>query len=701
MERVYQNNDLSYTQNRELSWLQFDLRVLEEAENEEVPLLERLRFASIFTTNLDEFLMVRVGTLIDLSIVEPDERDNKSGLTPAEQLARIYEAVPPMLRRREKAYAHIMKQLNKQGITEVDISELKGKEEAFVQEYFDKNIRPLLSPQIIDRSHPFPHLKNKALYAAALLRAGEKKILGIVGVPDALPALVYLPTEKGIRFLRTEKIVLENLNRIFKIYTAEEQAIICVTRNADISLEHDEMGEEAPDYREQMSKLLRARDRLAPVWLEVEGNTHKLGKLLAEKLGLKKYQVYYAKCPAVLSWAYQLAEDRKDLLYPAFHSQKPTYLTEDMPMKQQIRQRDILLFYPYHSMQPFLNLLKEAVWDKSVVSINITLYRLARNSQVVKYLVEAAENGKNVTVLVELRARFDEKNNIEWAKVLEEAGCRIVYGQEGFKCHSKICLITYQERNTISYITQIGTGNYNEKTAGLYTDFCLMSANEELGQNAATFFSNMLIGNLEESYSRLLIAPYDMKKGLLRLIDNEIAKGKNGRIIIKTNSITERDLIDKLSEASCAGVQIDLIVRGICCILPGIPEKTENIRVTSIVGRFLEHSRIYCFGKGEARQIYISSADIMTRNQQRRVEIAAPILSKEHKDWFSFYLDLILMDNVKARELTSLGTYVKKGKNGRDKIGVQYYIDHPIQFAKSEIQKNGFLWRLERLLARV
>ena len=644
MERVYQNNDLSYTQNRELSWLQFDLRVLEEAENEEVPLLERLRFASIFTTNLDEFLMVRVGTLIDLSIVEPDERDNKSGLTPAEQLARIYEAVPPMLRRREKAYAHIMKQLNKQGITEVDISELKGKEEAFVQEYFDKNIRPLLCPQIIDRSHPFPHLKNKALYAAALLRAGEKKILGIVGVPDALPALVYLPTEKGVRFLRTERIVLENLNRIFKIYTAEEQAIICVTRNADISLEHDEMGEEAPDYREQMSKLLRARDRLAPVWLEVEGNTHKLGKLLAEKLGLKKYQVYYAKCPAVLSWAYQLAEDRKDLLYPAFHSQKPTYLTEDMPMKQQIRQRDILLFYPYHSMQPFLNLLKEAVWDKSVVSINITLYRLARNSQVVKYLVEAAENGKNVTVLVELRARFDEKNNIEWAKVLEEAGCRIVYGQEGFKCHSKICLITYQERNTISYITQIGTGNYNEKTAGLYTDFCLMSANEELGQNAAAFFSNMLIGNLEESYSRLLIAPYDMKKGLLRLIDNEIAKGKNGRIIIKTNSITERDLIDKLSEASCAGVQIDLIVRGICCILPGIPEKTENIRVTSIVGRFLEHSRIYCFGKGEARQIYISSADIMTRNQQRRVEIAAPILSKEHKDWFSFYLDLILMD---------------------------------------------------------
>ena len=700
MEKIYQSNDLSYTQNRELSWLQFDLRVLEEAENEAVPLLERLRFASIFTTNLDEFLMVRVGSLIDRSIVEPKVRDNKSGLTAEEQLARIYEAVPPLLHRREKAYAHILKQLDKQGITEVAFSELKGKEETFVQEYFDKNIRPLLSPQIIDRSHPFPHLKNKALYAAALLRTGEKKLLGIVGVPETLPSLLYLPTEKGIRFLRTEKIVLENLNRIFKIYTTEEKAVICVTRNADISLEQDEMDEEAPDYREQMSKLLRARDRLAPVWLEVEGNAHKLGKLLAAKLGLKKYQVYYAKCPAVLSWAYQVGEGRKDLLYPAFAPQKPTYLTETVPMKTQIRQRDILLFYPYHSMQPFLNLLKEAAWDKSVISINITLYRLARNSQVAKYLVEAAENGKNVTVLVELRARFDEQNNIEWAKVLEEAGCRIVYGQEGFKCHSKICSITYQEKNGISYITQIGTGNYNEKTAGLYTDFCLMSADEELGQNAAAFFSNMLIGNLQESYSRLLIAPYDMKRGLLRLIDNEIAKGKDGRIIIKTNSITERDLIDKLSEASCAGVQIDLIVRGICCILPGIPGKTENIRVTSIVGRFLEHSRIYCFGKGDTRQIYISSADIMTRNQQRRVEIAAPILSKEHKDWFSFYLELILMDNVKARELTALGTYVKKGKNGREEIGVQqYYIDHPIQFMKSDTQKKGLRWKLARLFS--
>ena len=690
MEKSHKTHDLSYTQNRELSWLQFDLRVLEEAENESVPLLERLRFASIFTTNLDEFFMVRVGSLFDLSIMTPNERDNKSGMTPAEQLAKIYEAVPAMLHRREGAYERIMKQLDKHGITEVAFSKLKGKEEVFVQEYFDKNIRPLLSPQIIDRSHPFPHLKNKLLYAAALLRSGEKKLLGIVGVPETLPPLLYLPVEKGIRFLRMEEIILGNLHKIFKIYMPEEQAIISVTRNADISFDADEMDEDGPDYREHMSKLLRARDRLAPVWLEVEGDAPQLGKHLGRKLGLKKNQTYYSKCPAVLSWAYSIGADRKDLLYPSFIPARPSYLAESVSMKQQIRQRDVLLFYPYHSMQPFVDLLKEAAWDKSVVSISITLYRLARNSQVAKYLMEAAENGKNVTVLVELRARFDEKNNIEWAKMLEEAGCRIVYGQEGFKCHSKICLITYQGKNGISHITQIGTGNYNEKTAGIYTDFCLMTADAEIGRNAAAFFANMLIGNLHESYSRLLIAPYDMKRGLLRLIDNESAKGKNGRIIIKTNSVTERDIIDKLMEASCAGVQVDLIVRGICCILPGVPQKTENIRVTSIVGRFLEHSRIYCFGSGDLRQIYISSADIMTRNQQHRVEIACPILSQEHKNWFAFYLDLLLMDNMKARKLTAFGTYIKNDEQRKDALNAQqYFIEHPIVFEKTDIRKKN------------
>lgn len=701
MEKGDKFYDLSYTQNRELSWLQFNLRVLEEAENEEVPLLERLRFLSIFTTNLDEFFMVRVGSLFDLSIMMPDEKDNKSGMTPKEQLEKIYETIPYMLHRRESVYAQVMQQLKKRGITEVYFSDLKGTEVDYVQDYFEKNVRFLLCPQIIDRSHPFPHLKNKKLYVAAELRRGEKTVLGIVDVPETLPPLLYLPTEEGIRFIRLEEVIKGNLYKIFKIYTLREHAVICMTRSADISFDADEVEEDSVDYREHMSKLLRLRDRLAPVWLEVEGNCHELGKLLGKKAGLSKKQIYYSKCPAILTWAYHSGIEVKNLMYPAFQPRYPSYLFEKLSMKQQIRAKDVLLFYPYHSMQPFLNLLKEAAKDRTVRAISITLYRLANNSQVAKYLMEAAENGKNVTVLVELRARFDEKNNIEWAKLLEESGCRIIYGQDNFKCHSKICLITYQEKNRISYITQIGTGNYNEKTAAIYTDFCLMSANEEIGKNAADFFSNMMIGNIHESYSHLLIAPHDMKQRLIRLIDNEIAKGKNGRIIIKTNSITERELIDKLMQASCAGVQIDLIVRGICCILPNVPEKTENIRIISIVGRFLEHSRIYCFGTGDLQQIYISSADIMTRNQERRVEIACPILTDEHRRWLSFYLNLLLMDNVKARELTAQGNYVKKENHNQNPLDIQrYFIDHLIHFEWVESrEKNVVKTFLEKFLS--
>ena len=693
MEKDNARYDLSYTQNRELSWLQFDLRVLEEAETETVPLLERLRFASIFTTNLDEFFMVRVGSLFDMSIMTPDNIDNKSGMTPAEQLEAIYKAVPPMLHRRERVYKHIMKELEEKGITEVSFNKLKGREEEAAKSYFNNQVRPLLSPQIIDRSHPFPHLKNKCLYAAALLRSGDKRLIGITEVPDSLPQLLYLSNDgHNVRFIRMEELILGNLDHIFKIYLQEEKAVVCVTRNADISFNDDETDNDDPSsgdvYRDYMSKLLKSRDRLAPVWLEVEGNARELGKSLAKKLGLNGQQVYYSGSPAVITWAYSVGADRKDLLYPEFKPRWPEYLVKDIPMKDQIRQRDILLFYPYHSMQPFLDLLKEAANDKNVVSISITLYRLAKNSQVAKYLIEAAENGKTVTALVELRARFDEKNNIEWAKMMEEAGCRVIYGQEDYKCHSKICLITYKNKNEISYITQIGTGNYNEKTAALYTDFSLMSADKELGSNAADFFSNMLIGDINESYSKLLIAPHDMKRGLMRLIDSEITKGDKGRIIIKTNSITERDLIDKLAEASQAGVQIDLIVRGICCLIPGIPGKTENIHVTSIVGRFLEHSRIYCFGTGSIKQIYISSADIMTRNQQRRVEIACPVMTDEHKEWISFYLDMLLADNVNARSLNPNGLYSKKEQVGRPVVNVQqYFIDNDIKFAATK-EKN-------------
>ena len=699
MEKGNEKYDLSYTQNRELSWLQFNLRVLEEAENDELPLLERLRFVSIFTSNLDEFFMVRVGSLVDLAVMEPNGRDNKSGKTPSEQLTLIYKAIGPMLLRRDSAYEKIMKELDEQGVSEAVYSKLKGKEEKFAEKYFIDNIRPLLSPQIIDSSHPFPHLKNKALYIAILLKHGEKQLLGLVDVPENMPKIVYIPSEKGIRFIRIEEIILGNISKIFMIYQPLEKTVISVTRNADISLDDEKFDEDNPDYCARMTKLLKQRGKLAPVRLEVMGKAHELGRLLAKKLGLGKEQTYYFKCPPIVSWAYSLAADRKDLLNAPFEPKWPAYLSEVTPMKEQIKSRDILLFYPYHSMQPFLNMLKEASRDKDVISISITLYRLANSSQVAKYLSEAAENGKNVTVLVELRARFDEENNIGWAKFLEEAGCRVLYGLDGFKCHSKICLITRRTKSGVSYITQIGTGNYNEKTAALYTDFSLMTADKEIGANAANFFSNMLIGNLYESYSKLIVAPRNMKDTLIRLIDNEIARGPSGRIIIKTNSVTERAIIDKLCEASCAGVRIDLIVRGICCILPEVPEKTENIRVTSIVGRFLEHSRIYAFGTGEHRRIYISSADIMTRNQERRVEIACPVTSAEHKRWFNNYLELLLIDNIKARRLTSFGAYVKKSEQPSGKIDAQkYFIDHELTFEKTQVKRKSIMrYMLDRI----
>lgn len=700
MEKYHDEFDLTYTQNRELSWLQFNARVLEEAEDPEVPLLERLRFISIFTSNLNEFFMVRVGSLLDLSIMAPGEAENKSGKTPKEQIALVLKAAGPLIHRRDSAYMQVMAELDKAGITEVTYSKLKSKEEVYANSYFNENIRPLLSPQVIDRSHPFPHLKNLSLYVAVLLKSSNKILLGIVEVPDSVPAVIPLPSDLGYRFIRTEELVSGNINKIFKIYSIQDKAVVSVTRNADISFDEDKFDEDNPDYRDRMAKLLKRRNRLSPVRLMVQGNEPELGKMLSKELRLGKNHVYCCKAPLSLSWAYHIGCERQDLLYKKHEPRWPGYIEPDIPMKTQIRQRDLLLFYPYHTMKPFLQLLKEAANDKNVMSISITLYRLAKNSRVVKYLSEAAENGKDVTVLVELRARFDEKNNIEWAQILEEAGCRVLYGLEGFKCHSKICHITYRTKNGISHITQIGTGNYNENTAGLYTDFCLMTADTETGRNAAEFFSNMLIGNIYESYTRLLIAPKDMKASLLRLIDSEISKGNDGRILIKTNSVTERSLIDKLSEASRAGVKIDLIVRGICCILPGIPGKTDNIRVTSIVGRFLEHSRIYSFGQGALQQIFISSADIMTRNQERRVEIACPVMSAEHKKWFSDYLDLLLADNVKARLLTPFGSYVRKNGN-TEKLDVQrYFIDHEIDFAGTIRPKQSLVERIKGFAGR-
>ena len=697
MSQTAERWDLSYTQNRELSWLAFDQRVMEEAADPSVPLMERLRFLSIFTSNLDEFFMVRVGSLTDLALVAPDSQENKGGFSPAEQLRRIYAAVTPLIHRRDQVYREVMESLAGHGVVDVPYKELKNGERNHVRTWYKETVRPLLTAQIIDPSHPFPHLKNKTLYAAALLREGDKRRLGIVGVPDVVPPIVMLPGRPGA-FVRTEDVLLHHLRKLFKIYQVEEQAVISVTRNADLSYD-EAMDQEDLDRRAQIAKLLRQRERLAPVRLEMQGEAPALRELLLQRLKLTPEQSYVCACPLVLKYAYQLGSLDAALFYPPHAPAYPAWLDREIPMWEQIQQRDLLLFYPYHSMQSFLDLLRQSSRDPAVVSIQMTIYRVARNSSVVKSLCAAAENGKAVTVLVELRARFDEGNNITWAQELEEAGCRVIYGPPGYKCHGKICLITRKDRAGLSYVTQIGTGNYNEKTASLYTDFCLMTADRAVAADGVAFFQNMLIGDLRGSYAKLLVAPVSLKQTLIRLIDGEIARGQRGRIILKTNAVTERELIDKLAEASQAGVRVDLIVRGICCLVPGVPGKTENITVTSVVGEFLEHSRIYCFGEGALRQIYLSSADIMTRNQERRVEIACPVESQEIRDFLSDYLARLLGDNVKARRLQPDGRFVRVEANGAAPVSVQqYYLDHLPEFQASQAKRPH--WRLADLFRK-
>lgn len=678
MSQSIKNHDLSYTQNRELSWLKFNSRVMEEAADPTVPLMERFRFLSIFTSNLDEFFMVRVGSLFDLSIVTPKDRENKSGLTPAQQLVKIFDAVRPMICQRDRIYTGLCHELETAGVRDIPYSQLKDGDKAYIQGYYKENIRPLLSPQIIDRSHPFPHLKNKALYAAALLkdRENNRTLLGIAGVPDSVPPILFLPG-RSTEFVRTEDILQSHLRKIFKIYKVEEFAIISVTRNADFSYD-EKFDDDTADYRDHMAKLLKIRDKLAPVRLEMQGEAPALKILLREMLKLEENQCYTCTCPLNLSYAYMLDGCDKSLYNVPHRPAWPQNVSRNIPMWEQIQNRDLLLFYPYHTMEPFLNLLHDAASDPQVQSIRITIYRLARNSAVAKSLCAAAENGKDVTVLMELRARFDEKNNIDWAEELEEAGCKIIYGLDGYKCHSKICLITRRDERGLSYVTQIGTGNYNEKTSALYTDFSLMTASPSIAEDAISFFENMMIGNLRASYDKLLVAPVGLKPEILKAMDREISRGRDGRIIIKANSITERELIDKLKEASCAGVKIDLIIRGICCIVPGIPGKTENITVTSIVGRFLEHSRIYSFGTGTLQLLYISSADIMTRNQTRRVEVACPVEDFQIRNWFSRYLEVLLADNLKARRLQPDGNYIRVRSENSSPLSVQqYYLEHP------------------------
>ena len=655
-----------YTQNRELSWLQFNARVLAEAEDENVPLLERFKFLAIFTSNLDEFFMIRVGSLCDMAAVDKEHTDSKSGLTAKEQLHLIYKAVEPLYARRDAAFSDVDSKLSAIGLRRLTMDSLAPDEQKYIKRYFKDIIAPVLSPQIVDSHHPFPHLEGKVLHIAALLSHKKTERLGLLPVPASLPPVVFLP-ETPSRYILTEDILLAYADHVFEMYDVLEKTVLCVTRNADIQVDDETFGVEGGDFRKKMEKLLRQRRRMAVVRVEINRPiSDHFKEHFRSRFDVSDAQIFLSRtAPLKLGYAFSLGEHlpekkRAFLSDAPFTPQQPAMLSAGQSLLKAALQRDILLSYPYESMEPFLQMIREAANDPAVLAIRITIYRLASKAKLVEYLCAAAENGKDVTALIELRARFDEQNNIDWSERMEEAGCKIIYGFEDYKVHSKICLITRRERGAVRHITQVGTGNYNEKTAKQYTDVSLITADERIGQDAGAFFNNMALGNLSGRYSRLFVAPTSLKNNILALMDEQIAKGKDGYILLKFNSLTDIDVIAKLREASCAGVTVEMIVRGICCLLPGVPGHTENITVTSIVGRFLEHSRIYVFGRGDEEKMYISSADLMTRNTERRVEIACPIDDPAVRTRLHDILYAMQHDTVKARVLQPDGTYCKK-----------------------------------------
>lgn len=654
--------DTRFTQNRELSWLRFNERVLMEATDETVPLLERLKFIAIFTSNLDEFFMIRVGSLFDLSHFKTHTIDQKSGWTPGEQLTHIYEAVRVLYARRQQIYQEVEQQLRVHGICQLHYDELAETEVKFVRQYFKSSIAPILSPQIVDTHHPFPHLQNKALHIGAWLKYKNNPMFAVIPVPAALPEVIFLPGGET-RYIRTEEVILEHVSQIFKSDTILEKTVFCVTRNADINPDDEAFDFDRDDFRGKMKKLLRQRQRLAPVRLELSRPiSETFLKYLKEHLPVTQEQVYVTNAPLKMGYAFalpaKLSENkRRALTDTPFTPGVPHGVRLNAPITPQVQAHDILLSYPFEGMDTFLHLIRESAYDPDVISIKITIYRLARKAKLVEYLCAAAEAGKDVTAFIELRARFDEQNNIDWSERLEDAGCTVIYGVENYKVHSKVCLITRRSQGSVQYITQVGTGNYNEKTALQYTDLSLITANPAIGQDANHFFQNLAIGNVSGQYEHLMVAPSSLKTGIIREIDREIAKRGEGRIFIKMNAITDIDLIEKLKQASCAGVRVRMIVRGICCILPDIPEKTENIEVISIVGRFLEHSRVYCFGQGNDERMYIASADFMTRNTEKRVEVACPIYDQNVREKIHYLMDTCWADNVKARALQRDGSY--------------------------------------------
>ena len=649
--------------NRELSWLKFNERVLEEAENPENPLCERLTFASIYQSNLDEFYMVRVGSLVDQMLLAKDIRENKTNMTPKEQLDAILARTKKLNRKRDVVYEEIMESLEEYGVHMLNFHKIEKEDRNYLERYFEAEVAPVISPSIVGKRQPFPFLRNKEIYAVVVLETKKgKEKLGIIPCSSAgIQRLIPVPGKTGT-YMLSEELILHFVSKIFKGYHIKAKSLLRITRNADIDA--DALYDEDLDYREFMVELIKARKKLAPIRLELSREMDgDVVETLCEYLEVDKNFVFRGDIPLDLSFVFQIQDGlrkRTELFYEKRIPQKSPVFNSHEPILDQIAKKDRFLSYPYESIKPFLTMLHEAANDEDVVSIKMTLYRVAKQSKVVEALIEAAENGKEVFVLVELKARFDEENNIGWSRLLEDAGCHVIYGLDGYKVHSKLCQIMKKKDGNVEYYTQIGTGNYNEKTARLYTDLSLMTADPKIGTEAARVFQALAMGETVEDMDHLLVAPKCLQNKVLAMIDEEIEHAKVGEqayIGLKMNSLTDKRIMNKLVEASCAGVHIDMVVRGICCLIPGVKGQTENIHIISIVGRFLEHSRIYIFGTQERAKIYISSADFMTRNTLRRVEVAAPIEDPDIRMQIQEMFVTMLSDNRKARTMNNKGNY--------------------------------------------
>ncbi len=680
--------------NRELSWLKFNERVLEEAESEQTPLCERLSFAAIYQSNLDEFFMVRVGSLVDQREVTPKLRENKTKLTADEQIRAIMPKVREFNARKDAVYARMMEKIEEQGVRLVDFRKIGRQESERLERYFDAEIAPLISPTIVGRRQPFPFLNNKDIYAVVVLaRKNGKRKLGLIPCNvGVFPRLIEV-SAKDRTYMLAEELILHFAPKVFSGYYVKGKSLLRVTRNADIDA--DALYEEDIDYREFMAELIKKRKRLAPVRMELSRELDQdIVDGLCAYMDVDSEHVFKNNTPLDLSFLYGVADilrQQPELFYRRRIPQKSAMFESGRSILEQVREGDKLLSYPYESMKPFLEMLQEAANDENVVSIRMTLYRVAKQSKVVEALCEAAENGKDVHVLVELKARFDEENNIEWSRRLEEAGCSVIYGLEGYKVHSKLCLITRREGGEIVYYTQVGTGNYNEKTARLYTDLSMMTANQEIGREAAEVFNALAKDETVHSVRHLLVAPHCLQDEVLDGIDAEIARARRGEdayIGVKINSLTDKRIMERLVEASCAGVKVDLVVRGICCLIAGVPGKTENIRVISIVGRFLEHSRIYIFGSRERARVYIASADWMTRNTLRRVEVAAPIEDEVLRMRLFDMFTTMLCDNVQARDMQPDGSYVRRSAGDAQPLSSQEFFYQQAYDAAASVAKR-------------